>query len=262
LHQSAPDRIMMNTHDLQVSVRNTFVHAHEPEEEDEKAHELARSRSEPSISSSSMNSHSGDSDIGVPLRRPERPDQSCPSANPRAAITHGETSDSGNSSSSGFYDHVAGQEQRHKDETRTAARQEHGRGSGAAAIPSFSEDGPVWSVGAELHHICQCRPCAWYWRPGKGCLQGASCQFCHMCDRGEVKSRRKDRDAKLKAETRLAREEVVAISAVRKDSAAHHKWVGSDQWVGSASAISSGSHTGHRRMPQPNTAGQRTKISL
>jgi len=112
LHQSAPDRIMMNTHDLQVSVRNTFVHAHEPEEEDEKAHELARSRSEPSISSSSMNSHSGDSDIGVPLRRPERPDQSCPSANPRAAITHGETSDSGNSSSSGFYDHVAGQEQR------------------------------------------------------------------------------------------------------------------------------------------------------
>jgi len=47
-----------------------------------------------------------------------------------------------------------------------------------------------WSVGSELHHIGECRPCAWNCRPG-GCVQGASCTFCHLCEQGALRQRRK-----------------------------------------------------------------------
>jgi len=46
------------------------------------------------------------------------------------------------------------------------------------------------SVGAVLHNIGECEPCAWYWRPG-GCKNGASCLFCHLCAEGVLKQRRK-----------------------------------------------------------------------
>jgi len=38
-----------------------------------------------------------------------------------------------------------------------------------------------WSVGAELHSIGKCKPCAFNWKQG-GCIHGAGCARCHLCD--------------------------------------------------------------------------------
>mmetsp|Transcript_13311 Transcript_13311/g.31760 ORF Transcript_13311/g.31760 Transcript_13311/m.31760 type:complete len:248 (+) Transcript_13311:93-836(+) len=48
---------------------------------------------------------------------------------------------------------------------------------------------PSMSVGAALHATQQCRPCAWYWRPGS-CTRGAECLHCHLCEDGELAKRR------------------------------------------------------------------------
>jgi len=48
------------------------------------------------------------------------------------------------------------------------------------------------SVGALGHNKNACKPCAWSWKPG-GCVFGKSCEFCHMCDKGELKRRSKER---------------------------------------------------------------------
>jgi hypothetical protein len=47
-----------------------------------------------------------------------------------------------------------------------------------------------WSVGAEWHEAGICKPCAWYHKPA-GCSKGASCEFCHVCDSGAVKRKKK-----------------------------------------------------------------------
>eukprot|EP00928_Gymnodinium_smaydae_P082659 TRINITY_DN65978_c0_g1_i1.p1 TRINITY_DN65978_c0_g1~~TRINITY_DN65978_c0_g1_i1.p1 ORF type:complete len:242 (+),score=42.72 TRINITY_DN65978_c0_g1_i1:114-839(+) len=49
---------------------------------------------------------------------------------------------------------------------------------------------PVTSLGSTLHGTGQCSPCAWYWKP-KSCLNGRECAFCHLCDDGELKARKK-----------------------------------------------------------------------
>jgi len=58
-------------------------------------------------------------------------------------------------------------------------------------------EGAKWSAGSDLHHLGQCSPCAWNWRPA-GCVNGSHCLFCHMCLEGEIKQRRKNRLVKLK----------------------------------------------------------------
>mmetsp|Transcript_73174 Transcript_73174/g.136754 ORF Transcript_73174/g.136754 Transcript_73174/m.136754 type:complete len:190 (+) Transcript_73174:97-666(+) len=63
------------------------------------------------------------------------------------------------------------------------------------------ERGPSWSEGAKLHNDGSCRPCAWHWRPA-GCSQGDKCTFCHLCDAGALKARKKERAiAAMKAGT-------------------------------------------------------------
>mmetsp|Transcript_6122 Transcript_6122/g.14631 ORF Transcript_6122/g.14631 Transcript_6122/m.14631 type:complete len:183 (+) Transcript_6122:91-639(+) len=60
---------------------------------------------------------------------------------------------------------------------------------------------PSWSEGAKLHSDGSCRPCAWHWRPA-GCSQGEKCSFCHLCDAGALKARKKERAiAAMKAGT-------------------------------------------------------------
>merc|ERR1712194_260219 len=44
---------------------------------------------------------------------------------------------------------------------------------------SSLEGGPSWSIGAELHSVGQCRPCAYH---RSGCFSGAACIYCHLCD--------------------------------------------------------------------------------
>jgi hypothetical protein len=60
------------------------------------------------------------------------------------------------------------------------------------------------SAGASLHGSGKCKPCAWFWKP-LSCKWGAACGHCHMCPEGELRIRKKQRVAGLKAErARLA----------------------------------------------------------
>mmetsp|Transcript_1411 Transcript_1411/g.2315 ORF Transcript_1411/g.2315 Transcript_1411/m.2315 type:complete len:441 (+) Transcript_1411:140-1462(+) len=53
------------------------------------------------------------------------------------------------------------------------------------------------SLGAVLHGTGQCKPCAWYWKPGS-CVNGFECQHCHMCPEDELKTRKKGKVARLR----------------------------------------------------------------
>jgi hypothetical protein len=67
------------------------------------------------------------------------------------------------------------------------------------------------SVGSVGHFKGICRPCAWEPKPG-GCSKEKSCTFCHLCEEGEVKKRKKQRILALR-EMR-ARKKVVERSKV------------------------------------------------
>jgi len=44
--------------------------------------------------------------------------------------------------------------------------------------------------GSALHAVRQCKPCAWFWKPG-GCQNDFDCSYCHLCPEGELKARKK-----------------------------------------------------------------------
>ena len=52
------------------------------------------------------------------------------------------------------------------------------------------------SLGSAGHAFGTCKPCGFFY--AKGCLNGVSCSFCHLCDRGEKKRRQKHKKASLK----------------------------------------------------------------
>merc|ERR1712113_1075119 len=54
------------------------------------------------------------------------------------------------------------------------------------------------SVGSAYHGFGQCKPCAWFYRPG-GCLNGQACAHCHLCPKGEIKARKKAKEAAMSA---------------------------------------------------------------
>jgi hypothetical protein len=56
-----------------------------------------------------------------------------------------------------------------------------------------------FSSGAAGHFAGTCKPCAWNWKDA-GCSKGAGCDFCHLCDEGAVKKRRRQKLARLRAE--------------------------------------------------------------
>jgi len=49
------------------------------------------------------------------------------------------------------------------------------------------------TIGSKAHFYGTCKPCAFLYT--KGCSNGASCPFCHLCDAGEKKRRSKDKRA-------------------------------------------------------------------
>lgn len=61
-----------------------------------------------------------------------------------------------------------------------------------------------WSMGASLHSQGQCKPCAWFWRPGS-CTRGEGCQHCHLCPPGALQ-KRKRRNRELVKALRQGRE--------------------------------------------------------
>jgi len=78
---------------------------------------------------------------------------------------------------------------------------------GATATRNFPSAG---SVG---HFDGVCRPCAWEPKPG-GCSKADSCNFCHLCEEGELKKRKKQRIVALresKAKKKLERSKLGMI---------------------------------------------------
>eukprot|EP00928_Gymnodinium_smaydae_P026841 TRINITY_DN20951_c0_g1_i2.p1 TRINITY_DN20951_c0_g1~~TRINITY_DN20951_c0_g1_i2.p1 ORF type:complete len:549 (+),score=98.29 TRINITY_DN20951_c0_g1_i2:123-1769(+) len=55
------------------------------------------------------------------------------------------------------------------------------------------------SVGAANHDEGRCRPCAHNWRVG-GCAKGFGCSFCHMCEDGALKQRKREKRERIRAD--------------------------------------------------------------
>jgi len=76
-------------------------------------------------------------------------------------------------------------------------------------MPPHQEQGKVaavpqrgFSVGSKAHDgFGQCKPCAFVFKDGKeSCRSGTNCKFCHLCEPGEKKRRKKERQAAKKAQ--------------------------------------------------------------
>merc|ERR1711988_1266921 len=53
---------------------------------------------------------------------------------------------------------------------------------------------------AELHARGQCRPCAYFAFKKDGCRMGDDCEFCHLCDRSQVRRWQRARAKAIKEE--------------------------------------------------------------
>lgn len=58
----------------------------------------------------------------------------------------------------------------------------------AAPAPGSAD---VPTIGSAAHGTGRCKPCAFV--HAAGCSNGVACQFCHLCDAGEKKRRRKEK---------------------------------------------------------------------
>lgn len=63
----------------------------------------------------------------------------------------------------------------------------------AVPMPNSKAKNELPSVGSAGHAFGTCKPCGFFY--AKGCLNGAACSFCHLCDRGEKKRRQKQKKA-------------------------------------------------------------------
>jgi len=61
------------------------------------------------------------------------------------------------------------------------------------SMPADSELGKplLPTMGSKLHYTQECKPCAFMFKDG--CKSGISCTFCHLCEPGEKKKRKKDK---------------------------------------------------------------------
>lgn len=84
-----------------------------------------------------------------------------------------------------------------------------GAAQATAAGPSGTLAGNPWpelgtpelpTRGSAMHQLGACKPCAFTFK--EGCSNGVECQFCHLCESGERKRRKKERLA-LRKESRL-----------------------------------------------------------
>jgi len=73
------------------------------------------------------------------------------------------------------------------------------------APPGLTAEAPgcgLPSKGAEFHSTGECKPCAWFWK-AQGCRNGLECKHCHLCPKGEIQRRKREKVAELKAEALL-----------------------------------------------------------
>jgi hypothetical protein len=79
---------------------------------------------------------------------------------------------------------------------------------GSAVLPSR---------GSALHRYGACKPCAFVYQ--EGCKNDLECQFCHLCDPGERKRRKKERLSSkrdAREEARRHRQELAASRGSQK----------------------------------------------
>lgn len=62
-----------------------------------------------------------------------------------------------------------------------------------SAVSGVSGLAELPSLGSALHHLRTCKPCAFVLKAG--CQNGKACQFCHLCEVGEKKRRKKEKVA-------------------------------------------------------------------
>mmetsp|Transcript_24930 Transcript_24930/g.54202 ORF Transcript_24930/g.54202 Transcript_24930/m.54202 type:complete len:253 (-) Transcript_24930:235-993(-) len=95
----------------------------------------------------------------------------------------------------------------------------------------------------QAHNEGRCKPCAYYYYKADGCRMGSQCQFCHLCTRGEIRRRKKER-------TRLLRQGLLpgtAAGAASSSGEAAAAGGGHLQIPAQAQVFSSsGSETRHR----------------
>jgi len=53
------------------------------------------------------------------------------------------------------------------------------------------------SHGSALHKIGTCWPCAYFWKH-EGCPKGEDCLYCHLCPQGEMKLRKRSKQAMMR----------------------------------------------------------------
>jgi hypothetical protein len=70
------------------------------------------------------------------------------------------------------------------------------------------------SVGSALHGTGQCRPCAWFHKP-QGCARGWECRHCHACDADELRNRKKDKVAILRAQEKAEKVATQQVPSTR-----------------------------------------------
>lgn len=59
------------------------------------------------------------------------------------------------------------------------------------AVQNAVDSPSLPTLGSTGHNEGRCRPCAFAWKPG-GCQNGTQCAFCHLCDAGERKFRKRE----------------------------------------------------------------------
>jgi len=57
---------------------------------------------------------------------------------------------------------------------------------------------------ADLHIRGECRPCAYFAFKKDGCRMGDDCEFCHLCDRSQVRRWQRARAKAMQAEGALS----------------------------------------------------------
>ncbi|CAJ1444926.1 unnamed protein product [Effrenium voratum] len=60
----------------------------------------------------------------------------------------------------------------------------------AQVLPAPEKERELPSKGSAQHALKSCKPCAFVWQ---GCRNGTQCEFCHLCEPGERKRRKKER---------------------------------------------------------------------
>jgi len=75
----------------------------------------------------------------------------------------------------------------------------------AAAVEVEAGDaGDTTSPMYYAHMRKECTPCNYFYYKTDGCREGKDCQFCHLCPKGEIKKRKKERVKFWKAQNENA----------------------------------------------------------